>query len=114
MKGILPSRVIIAADEEYSNEMNIITPHGGRNRDEFQSNCDHFISRCRVKIEQAFGLLENSFGIFWSPIGFRLHVATKIIGVCAKLQNYIIDMEVNHSNDLEIREENDVTGSPNI
>lgn len=114
MNVILPSWVIVAEDEAYSNEMNIVTPYGGQTRDELQSNCDHSILRCTVKIEKAFRLLVNRFCIFCSPIRFRLPLATRIIGVCAKVNNYIIDMKVNHSNDLEVHEDSNFTGSPSL
>lgn len=112
INGTLPQWAIIIGDEAYCNERNIVTPYGGRQISADESNFNHYISRCRVKIEQAFGLWVNRFGLFWSPIRFRLKVATKIIGVTAKLHNFIIDNEEGNVQDLDVHEENNVIGSP--
>lgn len=89
--GKLPEWVIIAGDEAYSNEYNIVTPYSDRNFIAREENFNHFLSSCRVKIEQAFGILINRFGVFWSSFRYRLRVATQIICVAAELHNFIIE-----------------------
>jgi hypothetical protein len=42
-------------------------------------------------VEQRFGVVVARWGILWSPLRCSLSKASKIIVVCCKLHNYIID-----------------------
>ena len=52
---------------------------------------NHVLSSQRITIERAFGILVRKWGILWRPLSRRLKWSVKILKICAKLHNVVID-----------------------
>lgn len=91
--GGLPDFASIAADDAYGNGScygRVLTPFSGR-LEEYQDTFNYFWSSLRILVEQVFGVIVARWGILWSPLRCSLKKATKIIIVCCKLHNFLID-----------------------
>jgi DDE superfamily endonuclease len=92
--GGLPKWAAIAADDAYGNGSaggRIVTPYSGRNLDVKKDSFNFYLSSLRIVVEQVFGVIVSRWGILWSPLRCSLEKSTKIIVVCAKLHNFILD-----------------------
>lgn len=81
----------IAADEAYICNHRIVCPWPGKNLPVEKDCFNYWQSSARIHIEQAFGMLVARWGIFWRPLRVRLSKAAKIVAVCCKLHNFILD-----------------------
>jgi DDE superfamily endonuclease len=92
--GGLPSWAVIAADDAYGNGSaggRIITPFSGRNLEQRNDSFNFYLSSIRITVDQVFGVIVSCWGILWSPLRCSLRRATRIVVVCAKLHNFIIE-----------------------
>jgi hypothetical protein len=121
--GGLPSWAVIAADDAYGNGCaggRIVTPYSGRNLDKVKDSFNYYISSLRITVEQVFGVIVSRWGILWSPLRCSLARPTRIIVVCAKLRNYIIDQGIGRGDNLDFNDipgpdlDNNVQGEPEI
>lgn len=81
----------IAADEAYVCTKRIICPWPGKNLSIEKDCFNYWQSSARIHIEQAFGILVARWGIFWRPMRIRISKSAKVVAVCCKLHNFIID-----------------------
>jgi DDE superfamily endonuclease len=63
----------------------------GRNLDVEKDSSNFYLSSLRIVVEQVFGVNVSRWGILWSPLRCSLEMSTKIIVVCAKLLNFILE-----------------------
>lgn len=81
----------VAGDDAYTCVGRLLTPWPGRNLSEARDCFNYWQSAARTHIEQAFGMIVMRWGILWRPLRCQLRRAPKIVSVCCKLHNYIID-----------------------
>jgi hypothetical protein len=85
----------VAADNAHGNGSaggRIITPYSG-SLTSVQDSFNYFLSSLRIMVEQTFGVVVARWGILWSPLRCSRAKASKILVVCCKLHNYIIDQQ---------------------
>jgi hypothetical protein len=93
----LPPEHYIAADEGLECTETVLTPYSGIHLEPVLSAFNFYLSSMRQCIERAFGMMTRRWGIFWRRLEADFNRWSLIIGVCAKLHNFLIDM-----NDAEI------------
>jgi len=81
----------IAADDAYVCTERIVCPWPGRNLSTEKDCFNYWQSSARIHIEQSFGILMARWGIFRRPLRLRVGKAAKVVAVCCKLHNYIMD-----------------------
>jgi len=101
----------VAADDAYNFMNRLLTPWPSRNLSIAKDCFNYWHSSSRIFIEQAFGILVARWGIFWRPFGCTLQQNAKIVVVCCKVHNFIIEnnggidvpppsgMDANHHNE---------------
>jgi hypothetical protein len=92
-EGWLPEWATGAANNAYVNGSaggRILTSYSG-SLTSIQDSFNYFLSSLRIMVEQAFGVVVARWGIIWSPLHSSLAKVSKIIVVCCKLHNFIID-----------------------
>jgi DDE superfamily endonuclease len=83
----------MAADNAYVNGAaggRVLTPYAGiltKRQDSF----NYYLSSLRILVEQVFGVIVGCFGALWSPMRCTLVKAARIVVVCCKLHNFIIE-----------------------
>jgi DDE superfamily endonuclease len=118
-QGGLPNWASIAADDAYGNRGRVLTPYSGRALTSRQDTFNYFLSSCRIFVEQVFGVIVTRFGIFWSPMKCYLKKASRIVGVCCKIHNFIVDRRLERGDehdmeDLQPDEDNCIVGEPQV
>ena len=82
----------LVGDAAYTVTEHLLIPFIGSQRDNKKNDTFNFyLSQLRIRIEMAFGLLVNKFRILKQPLPYRLNKNSKIVMVCARLHNFIID-----------------------
>jgi len=89
--GGIKEKYWIAGDAAYVCTNRLLTPWPGKNLPVSKDCFNYWQSSARIHIEQAFGILVARWGIFWRPMRVRLFKASRIVMVCCKLHNFIID-----------------------
>jgi hypothetical protein len=123
--GGLPSWSAVAADDAYGNVSaggRIITPYSGRSLDVERDRFDFYLSSSRIFLEQIFDVIVSRWGILWSPLRYSLEKSTKIVIVCAKLHDFILDeraknMRTDSDTEFEVPgpdPDNDVQGNAEL
>ena len=94
----LPKDYWVAADDAYTCSERLLTPWPGRKLSTAKDCFNYWQSSARIFIEQAFGMLVARWGVLWRPLSCRLTKSVRVVMVCCKLHNYIIDQ----NSDLEV------------
>lgn len=81
----------IVADDAYICRNRLLTPWPGRNLSVEKDAYNYWQSSSRIFIEQAFGMLIGRWGVFWRQLRCSLNKNCKIVIVCCKLHNFIIE-----------------------
>ena len=68
-----------------------LTPYDNAVHGTTEDDYNYLHLSSRILVECAFGEIDLRWGIFWKPLKFSLHVNNKIIDVCMRLHNFIID-----------------------
>jgi DDE superfamily endonuclease len=89
--GGVPDGYWIAADDAYISGKRIVTPWPGRNLSRSKDAFNYWQSSARIFIEQAFGMLVARWGILWRPLRVNIDKSARIVVVCMKLHNYILE-----------------------
>jgi hypothetical protein len=89
--GKFPKQFWIAGDAAYGCSEAILSPFPGKLLPQEKDAFNFHLSQLRINIECAFGMLVNRWGILWKPMRCPLHKVPKVVGVCMKLHNLIID-----------------------
>ena len=90
----LPFGYFIVGDAAYICSDRLLTPFVGAQRDNFDyDNYNFYLSQCRIRIEMAFGRMKSKFFILKNVLSCKYKTASKILSACARLHNYIIDMQ---------------------
>jgi hypothetical protein len=118
-QGGLPNWASIAADDAYGNRGRVLTPYSGRMLTSREDAFNYFLSSCRIFVEQVFGVIVARFGIFWSPMRCSVKKTSRIVVVCCKIHNFIIDRRLergddNDTEDLQPDDDNCVAGEPQV
>jgi len=90
----LPPGLFFVGDAAYSLEEHLLVPFTGSQK--LNPNNDAFnfyLSQLRIRIEMAFGRLVRKFQILKRNMENKLHTASKVLMTCAKLHNFIIDVD---------------------
>ena len=88
----LPPGYYLVGDNAYVLTEHLLIPFSGSQREApVNSAFNYYLSQLRIRIEQAFGLFTSKWRIFRRPIETSLAKASKMIRVCARLHNFIID-----------------------
>jgi hypothetical protein len=70
----------------------MLIPYSGSQRnDPAKSTHNYFLSQLRIHVEQTFARFTSKVRIFKKPLDVNLENATKIILVCVRLHNFIIE-----------------------
>jgi hypothetical protein len=94
--GGLPSWARVAADNAYGNGVaggRVLTPYAGRLMKR-QDSFNYYLSSLRILVEQVFGVVVGRFGVLWSPMRCTIVKAARIVVVCCRLNNFIIEERV--------------------
>jgi DDE superfamily endonuclease len=89
--GGLPHGYWIAADDADVCGKRVVTPWPGRNLSRSKDAFNYWQSSARIFIEQAFGMLVARWGVLWRPLRVPINKSTRVVIVCMKLHNYIIE-----------------------
>ena len=82
-------------DAAYSLEENLlVTFVGSQKLDQNNDAFNFHLSQMRIRIEMAFGRLVRKFQVLKRKIEGKLGKISQIISACARLHNFIIDMDV--------------------
>jgi hypothetical protein len=82
-------------DAAYSLEENLlVTFVGSQKLDQNNDAFNFHLSQMRIRIEMAFGRLVRKFQVLKRKIEVKLGKISQIISACARLHNFIIDMDV--------------------
>jgi hypothetical protein len=101
----LPVGLFVAADAAYIVTEHILIPFTGSQRqDRVKDAFNFFLSQLRIRIENAFGLLTTKWRILRRPLECSLQTNARILAICARLHNYVIDQneETFSDEDLEL------------
>ena len=91
----LPVGLYFVGDAAYSLEENLLVPFVGSQKMDNNNDAFNFhLSQMRIRIEMAFGRLVRKFQILKRKIEGKLGKISQIISACARLHNFIIDMDV--------------------
>jgi DDE superfamily endonuclease len=93
-QGGLPNWATVAADDVYGNRGRVLTPYSGWTLTNRQDSFNYFLSSYRIFVEQVFGVIVARFGIFWSSMRCSVKKASRIVVVCCKVHNFIIDQRL--------------------
>ena len=101
-------------DAAYSLHENLLVPFIGANKLDPNKDAFNFhLSELRIRIEMAFGRLVNKFRILKREIEGLIHNRAAIVMACARLHNFIIDMDLEED---AVEEDEDqivsMTGAP--
>lgn len=95
----LPDGLFVVGDAAYTLMEHLLIPFVGCMKDDPDRDAYNFhISQLRIRIEMAFGRLVSKFGILRSKMKCSLKTTTRVLMVCARLHNYIIDWSPKLSN----------------
>ncbi|KAL7540368.1 hypothetical protein ACHAWF_006659 [Thalassiosira exigua] len=90
----LPIGLFAVADAAYTLSENLLIPYSGVDRlDPVHDTFNYYLSQLRTRVEMAFGRLVNKFRILSGKIEGSLDRVTAIITACARLYNFIIQMD---------------------
>ena len=90
----LPTGMYCVADAAYTLHENLLIPFTGADRFDEAHDCFNFyLSQLRIRVEMAFGRLTNKFRILKGCLLGSLDRVTSIVMACARLHNYIIEMD---------------------
>ena len=78
-------------DTAYGLRSFLLTPYDDTMHGSAEDNYNFFHSSSRISIECAFGEINLRWGIFWRALKFPLKMNCKIIDVCMRLHNFIVD-----------------------
>ena len=91
----LPVGLYFVADAAYSLAENLLVPFIGSQKLNPDNDAFNFyLSQMRIRIEMAFGRLVRKFQVLKRCIEGKLAKISSIVMACARLHNYIIDMDV--------------------
>ena len=91
----VPTKVPHVGDAAYSLHENLLVPFIGAHKLNPDKDAFNFhLSQLRIRIEMAFGRLVNKFRILKREIDGLIHNRADIIMACARLHNFIIDMDL--------------------
>ena len=98
----IPPYHYILADPAYLLTNKVLVPFTGSQRDNPENDSFNFhLSQLRIRIEMAFGRLVGKWRILRSPLQQgSLRKNIEIIMVCATLHNYVINMDIDLSIDI--------------
>ena len=78
-------------DSAYSLKSFLLTPYDNTRHGTAEDNYNFFHSSSRIVVECAFGEVDLRWGILWKPLRFSLRNNIRIIDVCMRLHNLIVD-----------------------
>ena len=94
----VPPGYYLIGDAAYTVGESLLTPFtGGHRNDPIKDAYNFFLSQLRIRIEMAFGLLTNKWRVLNAPLQTSLARSSDILMACARLHNYCIDMNDQHS-----------------
>lgn len=90
----------VVGDNAYPLGNKLLIPFKGAQRmDLLNSHFNFYLSQVRIKIEQAFGLYTTKWRILRGNLkNCQLKTVKKVIEVCAKLHNFIINVDNPYAN----------------
>ena len=86
----LPANFYGVGDEAFVCTDVLLTPWSGRGLSRDKDSFNFFLSAMRQCIERAFGVFMGRWGIFRRPLTFGANKWGLVLGVCAKLHNFVI------------------------
>lgn len=90
----LPLGMFFVGDAAYTLSENLLIPFTGSQRDNLDNDAfNYYLSQLRIRIEMAFGRLVNKFRVLKKNLEGSLKRKSRIIMTCARLHNFIIDMD---------------------
>ena len=95
-ESMLQKGYFFIGDTAYGLHSFLHTPYDDTMHGSAEDNYNFFHSSSRIAIECAFGEITLRWGIFWRALKFSLEMNCKIIDVCMRLHNFIVD---NRNND---------------
>lgn len=78
-------------DTAYLLKSFLMTPYDGTMHGTTEDNFNFFHSSLQISIVCAFGKINLTWGILWRALKFSLKINCKIIDVCMRLHNFIVD-----------------------
>lgn len=87
----LPDGFWVAADDAYVAGKRVLTPWPDRNLPWERDSFKFYQSSCRIFVEQVFGQVVSRWGVLWRPLRFSLSTSTRVIFVCVRLHNFLIE-----------------------
>jgi hypothetical protein len=90
----LPLGMFFVGDAAYTLSENLLIPFTGSQRNNLDNDAfNYYLSQLRIRIEMAFGRLVNKFRVLKKHLEGSLKRKSRIIMTCARLHNFIIDMD---------------------
>ena len=91
----LPKGLFVVGDAAYALSEHLLIPFIGCQSEVIEHDVYNFyISQLRIRVEMAFGLFVKKFGILRSAMQTSVKTTTKILVVCARLHNFLIDRHI--------------------
>ena len=88
----LPYPLHLVGDAAYIESDHLITPFtGSQKADPCCDAYNYYMSQCRIRIEMAFGRFSGKWSILQQKLKHKLETCSKILNVCARLHNYVIE-----------------------
>ncbi len=69
----------------------LLTPHDNAEHGTSEDNYNFFHSLSRIAVECCFGEIDLQWGILWRELSYSLQMNCKIIDVCMRLHNFLVD-----------------------
>ncbi|KAL7554114.1 hypothetical protein ACHAWF_017515 [Thalassiosira exigua] len=90
----LPLGLYAVGDAAYTLTENLLIPYSGVDRFlPVHDTFNYYLSQLRIRVEMAFGRLVRKFGILNGKIEGSLDRVTAILTACARLHNFIIQVD---------------------
>ena len=100
--NLLPDGLFVVGDAAYSLAEHLLIPFIGSQAEHVEKDVyNYYISQLRIRVEMAFGLFVKRFGILRTAIATSVKTATKLMMVCARIHNFLLDRTKIEDDDTE-------------
>ncbi len=90
-KSLVDKGYHFIGDSAYALKSFLLTPYDNALHGTAEDNYNFFHSSSRISVECAFGEIDLRWGILWKELEFSLALNCKIIDVCMRMHNFIVE-----------------------
>ncbi len=90
-KSLMDKGYYFIGDSAYALKSFLLTPYDNAMHGTSEDNFNFLHSSARISVECAFGEIDLRWGILWKELEYSLKMNCKIIDVCMRLHNFIVE-----------------------